>query len=548
MLEHSKQEVSDGVSNEGPTHQQEEDRRSVLHQLPYCYRRGNGVYQGRGRPLGDSRPKHHGSPTPRCATVTAGKKKDTLADQVLAIIGEQVELGAEGDHQEELAQHMLAHLLCTQRRTVTGLLNTLGRQQQDWSKAYRLYRQHVDGAAVFSPILDGVMELIPEDSSLIIAVDDSYLRKTGKKVAAAGWYRDPLGPKFHTNLMLAQRFIQLSAAVPDPLNPKRSRMIPIAIELIPKLPKPAKDASQKDLDHYEKIKALNSPGAHAIRLLQRVREHLDASGTRAQRTIWVCGDGDYSNSTLLPHLPKKTVYIGRTRKDINLRGLPKQSSKPRAAGRPRSYGKQLPTPEALRKDKTVPWVQLTICEGPKTTKIRYKHIAEAKWHITGEKAIVQVVVIAPLRYKKRKDGPWRRTKPAYLVCTDAHMPVAELIQTYFWRWGIEVNFKEEKQLFGAGQAPVRSAESVSSAPAVCIATYAALLLAGIRAYGFHSRPPAVTPPKWYTRKNNLPVTSSDLIKQLHQELMLSAASNFSPLSLSGLPGMNPEKLSLGYVA
>jgi len=465
----------------------------------------------------------------------------------LAIVSEQAEMGAECEHQGELAQHMLAHLLCTQRRTVTGLINTLGREQQDWSKAYRLYRKHVDSTAIFSPVLDGILELIPEGSALVIGVDDSHLRKTGKKIAAAGWYRDPLGPPFHTNLMWSQRFIQLSAAVPDPANPKRSRMIPIAIELIPKLPKPAKDAPKADLEHYEKIKALNSPGAHAIRLLKRVREHLDASVTHAERIIWVCGDGDYSNSTLLPHLPPKTVYIGRTRTDLNLRSVPKQPQR-RSAGRPRSYGKQLPTPEELRKDKTVPWEQLTICNGPKTTKVRYKRISQAKWHIAGEKAVVQVVVIAPLRYKKRKDGPWLRTKPAYLVCTDADMPVEQLIQAYFWRWGIEVNFKEEKQLFGAGQAQVRNATSVSTAPAVCIATYAALLLAGIRAYGFHSRPPSVRPPKWYVRKYNSRVTSSDLIKQLHQELMLSATDNFSPLAFSSRPGMNPDKLNMRAVA
>lgn len=110
------------------------------------------------------------------------KKNGTLADHVLEIVSEQAELGAEGQHQEELAQHMLAHLLCTQRRTVTGLLNTLGRQQQDWSKAYRLYRDHVDSVAVFSPILDGVLGLIPECSALVVAVDDSHLRKTGKRL------------------------------------------------------------------------------------------------------------------------------------------------------------------------------------------------------------------------------------------------------------------------------------------------------------------------------------------------------------------------------
>ena len=466
---------------------------------------------------------------------------------MLTIIAEQAELGAGEEHRGELAQHMLAHLLCTQRHTVTGLLNTLGREQQDWSKAYRLYREYVDDTSIFSPVLDGVLELIPEGSALVIAVDDSHLKKNGKKVAAAGWYRDPLGPPFHTNLMWSQRFIQLSVAVPDPANPKRSRMIPVAMEMIPKLPKPAKDASKEELEQYEQVKALNSPGAHAIRLLRKVREHLDASGPHAERTIWVCGDGDYSNSTLLPRLPPKTIYIGRTRADINLRSVHGQPRR-RSAGRPRSYGKQLPTPDALRKDKAVAWEELVICNGPKDTKIRYKRIPQAKWHVAGEKAVIQVVVIAPLRYRKRKNGRWLYTKPAYLVCTDAGMSAEQLIQAYFWRWGIEVNFKEEKQLFGAGQAQVRGASSVSSAPAVCIATYAALLLAGIRAYGFHSKPPSLNPPKWYRRKKNSRVTSSDLIKQLHQELMREATGNFSPLAFSGIPRTSPDKSNARAVA
>ncbi len=109
---------------------------------------------------------------------------------------------------------------------------------------------------------------------------------------------------------------------------------------------------QQDLDRYEKIKALNSPGAHAIRLLQLLRKHLDASDSHAERIIRACGDGDYSNLTLLLQLPPRTVYIGRTRTDIKLRGVPKPTKR-RLVGRPRSYGKQLPTPDELRKDKTI---------------------------------------------------------------------------------------------------------------------------------------------------------------------------------------------------
>lgn len=461
---------------------------------------------------------------------------------MLAIISEQAEQGAEGGQQKELAQHMVAHLLCTERRTVTGLLNALGREQQDWSKAYRLYKKHVDGSAIFAPILDGVLDLLPKGSPLVVAADDSHLRKTGLKVEGAGWHRDPLGPGFHTNLIWSQRFIQLSAAVPDPANPKRSRMIPIAVAMIPKLPKPARDATSEEIARYAKIKALNSPGAHAERLLRQVRGHIDSSPAHADRRILACGDGDYSNSTLLQHLPPRTIYVGRTRSDLKLNGVPEQP-RHRSAGRPRSYGKQLATPEELRKDKTVPWNQLAICNGPNNTKVRYKRIPRAKWHIAGEKAVVQIVVIAPLRYRKRKNGRWRYTKPTHLVCTDADMSVEELIQAYFWRWGIEVNFKEEKQLFGAGQAQVRSAASVSTAPAVCIASYAALLLAGLRCYGFHSRPPSVKPPKWYRKKKNTRVTSSDLLKQLQHEMMLSGAGNFSPLASSLPRHTSSDKLS-----
>jgi len=460
---------------------------------------------------------------------------------VLALIAKQAEMGADEGQQGELAQHMLAHLICNQRRTVTGLLTALGRQQQDWSKAYRLYRQHVDDKAVFSPILDGVLQLLPPDRPLVIALDDSYIKKSGKHIAGAGWYRDPLGPQFHTNLMYAQRFIQLSAAVPDPANPKRSRMIPIAIKLIPKLPKPAKDAPKEDWIQYEQLRTMNSPGVHAARLLQQVRDHLDAYTDQQGRDIWVCGDGDYSNSTLLPKLPARTVYIGRTRADICLRRPTKRLENP-PVGRPRSYGDQLPTPEQLRKNKTIPWLSAEICNGPKTTTVRYKHISRAKWHIAGEKAVVQVVVIAPMHHRKRKNGAWSYTQPAYLVCTDTHIPIIRLIQAYFWRWGIEVNFKEEKQLFGVGQTQVRTTTSVSTAPSICIATYAALLLAGIQAYGFHSRPPSVTPPKWYMRKNSQRPTCSDLIKQLQQDLLLGAADNFSPLVFNAHPKISPEKL------
>jgi len=457
----------------------------------------------------------------------------------MTLIAEQSEMAADGTHQGELAQQMVAHLLGAQRHTVTGLLSALGRQQEDWSQAYRLYRQHLDAEALFLPILDGVLEWIAPNAPLVVAIDDSYLKKTGRQVAGAGWYRDPLGPPFHVNLLYAQRFIQISAAVPDPTNPKRSRMIPIAVRLIPKLPKPAKQASPEVWQCYEHLKAQNSPGVHALQLLRLVREHLAASG-QADRSLWVCGDGDYSNSTLLTQLPPRTVYIGRTRNDINLQGLPPCPPR-RRVGRPRAYGGKLATPRQLYQDHAIPWMTAEIVNGHAITHVRYKQLTPVKWHAAGEKANVQIVVIAPLRYRKRQHGPWSYTQPAYLMSTQDNLPVGELIQAYFWRWGIEVNFKEEKQIFGAGQAQVRTAPSVATAPAVAIASYAALLLGGLRVYGFHAHPSAHSPPKWYPRKSSPRVTCSAFINQVRQDLVLHAVRNFSPLAPRRPAPANPEK-------
>ncbi len=474
------------------------------------------------------------------------KKNGSLADHVMTLITEQSEMAADGPHQGTLAQQMVAHLLGAQRHTVTGLLSALGRQQEDWSQAYRLYRQHLDADAVFLPILDGVLERIAPNAPLVVAIDDSYLKKTGRQVAGAGWYRDPLGPQFHVNLLYAQRFIQISAAVPDPANPKRSRMIPIGVRLIPKLPKPAKDASPEALKCYEHLKAQNRPGVHALQLLRLVREHLAASG-QADRALWVCGDGDYSNSTVLTQLPPRTIYIGRTRNDINLQAVPPRPPH-RGVGRPLAYAGKLATPRQLYQDPAIPWIPAEIVNGDAITHVRYKQLNPVKWHAAGEKASVQIVVIAPLRYRKRQHGPWSYTQPAYLVCSQSDLPVVELIQAYFWRWGIEVNFKEEKQIFGTGQAQVRTTPSVATAPAVAIASYAAILLAGLRAYGFHAHPPAHSPPKWYPSKSRPRVTCSALLAQVRQDLVLQAVRNFSPLAPRHATEANPEKSKHGDAA
>jgi hypothetical protein len=176
--------------------------------------------------------------------------------------------------------------------------------------------------------------------------------------------------------------------------------------------------------------------------------------------------------------------------------------------------------------------------------VRFKHVSKVKWHIAGQKQILQVVVIAPLRYKRKKNGRWQYTKPAFLLATDPSIPVDQLIQAYLWRWDIEVNFRDEKQLFGATHAHVRHPRSVSSVPAVCVATYAGLLLASLRTYGFTSIPLTLAPPKWHPHKRHRRLTTTSLLTQLRHEMAAYSLRflNFSDFVSVACPHPKSQKL------
>ena len=102
----------------------------------------------------------------------------------------------------------------------------MARQFQDWSADYHLYaeeRIRPEAALPAHPHRD--RSALHPSRPLVVALDDTILRKTGKHIPGAAYRKDPLGPPFHINLVWAQRILQLSAASPGPHG--EVRMIPI---------------------------------------------------------------------------------------------------------------------------------------------------------------------------------------------------------------------------------------------------------------------------------------------------------------------------------
>ena len=128
-----------------------------------------------------------------------------------------------------------------------------------------------------------------------------------------------------------------------------------------------------------------------------------------------------------------------------------------------------------------------------------------------------MIVIAPLAYRLRKGSRLLYRNPAFLICTDPALEPRQIIETYFQRWDIEVNFRDEKTLLGAGQAQVRNKVSVESAPALAVASYALLLVSGQLAFG-QSSDGLLPQPKWAAASKRPRTSTQQLIHQLRAEV------------------------------
>lgn len=413
---------------------------------------------------------------------------------------------------QRLREHVLAALLCPERATLTNLLCTSGRQDEDWSAAYRLYaRDRVEERALFAEVRTQCLAQLPPQAPLVVALDDTLVRKRGTHIPGVAWRRDPLGPHFQTNLVRGQRFLQFSAAWP--LAHGEARMVPIGFFHAPtaaRLPKDADAAQRRQHKEEQKQRALNQQALLHMRELRAECE--------PQRRLLFNGDGSFTNATVLKGLPPQTTYIGRIRKDAKLHWQP---GEPRAAtGRRPSYGEPAPTPEALRGDEERPWQHVGAFAAGKRHEFRIKTLGPVLWRKSGAALPLRVVVIAPLGYRLRAGARLLYRQAAYLICTDPDLPLEELLQSYLWRWGIEVNFREEKSLLGAGQAQVRTEASNTHLPAVIVAAYALLWTSALQ---LHQRQEAICslrPPKWRRQARREPdrlPSTGELLRTLRFE-------------------------------
>jgi hypothetical protein len=338
-------------------------------------------------------------------------------------------------------------------------------------------RERFDADKLFATPRRAVVRSLSPRAPLVAVMDDTLIPKRGKKVAATAWHHDSQGPPFKHQIVWSQRVLQISAMLPSKSPATQgARAVPIDLQLQPAVRKPRKPNAEQEALWREEKRRCAAPALGARRI-HHLRSRLDGDGEK-KRLLVVAFDGGYTNKALFRDVPARTTLVGRVRKDATLYAPPVQQ--PKGRGRRRIYGEELPKPEALLRDKSVPWKDTRLFAAGKMRTFQYKTVERCRWKGAGGRDL-RLVVVRPLPVTPRYKG--RRlffAHPGYLLCSDPKLPIKTILQAYVWRWEIEVGFREQKTQLGLGEAQVRTLPAVKSVLSFQACIYALLLLAAHR--------------------------------------------------------------------
>jgi hypothetical protein len=405
----------------------------------------------------------------------------------------------------------LGCLISVGRRTITRIICALGDEQKSWSADYFLHsRSQWSPERLFEPTTKAALRYC-RGQLLGVVVDDTSVKKTGKRIFQAFLSRDPMSPPFHINLRLGIRFLQFALVIPlhHTLH-AAARTIPIRFEEVSAAKKPRKGRKDyvEKMKQYKELRKTHNLPSRAVEAIDKIRAMLDVAGA-AKKMLIIIGDGAFCNRRMFSFQTERTQLLVRVRKDIKL-CRHSQSAK-------RFYDEKTFTPSQALDDCSIPWVERRLYYGGKRRLVRYKEISHLYWQSGAKRRPLRLLIIDGNRYRTRKTGRLRKRETGFLLTTLSEGHTTDLVQLYFDRWQIEVNHREEKTTIGVGQAQLHNPLAVPRQPSLVVAAYSALLVASLEAFG-PNRTSAYHPlPRW--RANAARPSCLDLITLIRKELV-----------------------------
>jgi SRSO17 transposase len=385
-----------------------------------------------------------------------------------------------------------------------GMTSTALAARGAFAKHYAsYYRFFSDGAwsadAVGRVLLELVLPFAPR-GPLVVAVDDTLARKSGKHIWGANLHHDPLAWLPHA-LAFGHNWVVLAVVVRVPLV-ERFVAVPVFWRLYRS--QTARTGKTRRGKRESKTTGAASAAAHrtrpelAVELLQVLRKALGNG-----RMVRVVGDSAYSGKSVTRRLPEHTVCVSRLPMNAALYDVA-PPRRPGQRGCPRKKGARLKSPEQMAAD-TTRWREATVRLYGKNVAVLYKDRI-ALWYNSTRAAPLHIVVVR---------DPKRRRRDEAFFSTQAGMPVETILETYAQRWSLEVAFRDAKQQLGFERSRARTRKAVERTGPFAFVTYA-IAIAWFCRTGHHHYPTMPIMP-WYRHKRG--PSFADMQTLLKRELL-----------------------------
>jgi DDE superfamily endonuclease len=279
-----------------------------------------------------------------------------------------------------------------------------------------------------------VARLLPPGAPIVLAVDDTLFRRSGRKVAGAAWQHDGAAKGRRANMVSwGTCFVVAGVLVELPFCRR-----PVCLPVLARLARP-NAATTKQVIAAQLVTAVAA--AHPDRTLHVVADAWYAGAAGAQ--------GAARGATRARAWPAQVTLTCRLRVNAVLSAI--ATPTPGSRGRPRRIGARLGRPSELA--ATARWRRLRVRRYGRDDLV---HLAEVRclWYGVYRSQPVRVLLV------RDRDSRARAGYDLALVSTDLTSPAEQLVTRYATRWAIEVAFANAKQLTGVGQARNRTPRAV----------------------------------------------------------------------------------------
>ena len=270
-------------------------------------------------------------------------------------------------------RHIVAGwILCVGRHTVTGVLRASGAVgQKHHTSFHRFFRSaRWDFDAVSACLIRLVMTLVLAKETILVPLDDTLGRHTGKHIRAASMHHDPLlstrvKPVFHWGHV----WVVLTIVIRVPLW-KKNFALPVMVRLYR-----SEKVCKKERRRFLKKTEL---AAEMIGLL---------AAALPERRFRVVADAAYANASIIKKLPSNVDFIGRSRLDAALYAPPLKQR----LGRPRVKGARLASPLA-RARSAKGWRRLRVQVYGRSVTVQVK-VFDALWYVVSGGRTLRFVLV-----------------------------------------------------------------------------------------------------------------------------------------------------------